>query len=100
MPRVIDFQTGYLSGVGNSSTLWWYSAAAMYSCQIGTANVAPCNGLAVHVEHRDLSLRIAHPDDRGELTRVAVEPRVAWFSVVPVLPAAGWMPSPEPAPVP
>ena len=32
--------------------------------------------LAVHVEHRDLALRIAHPDDGRELPRVAVEPGV------------------------
>ena len=32
--------------------------------------------LAVHVEHRDLALRVAHPDDGRELARVAVEPGV------------------------
>ena len=41
VPCMMLFQIGYLFGVGKSSTLWCQSAAAMYSCQIGTGNVAP-----------------------------------------------------------
>ena len=41
MPRVNERYVGYLSGNSKSSSLWCQSAAAMYSCQIGTGKVAP-----------------------------------------------------------
>ena len=57
--------------------------------------------LAVHVEHRDLAARVAHPDDGREVARVAVEPGVGVIGrSCRSCRRSDGSPSAEPAPVP